>query len=188
MDIQSVKRALLIYGFLFSFRFSIRYGVSIRFRFGFFKYPFYSRIPVLLVLLYIRFKLLLSLGWCGSQDQFISFSIIFKPLVDIGGNLILVEFGRILGLVELSRFFRYRVDISRNLRLIDLSRFPRFQFKVRVAYYRVFLPIIRGSKQKLKVILINNYYQNVSYTTWLRDHKARLANLTLEQPLTSRHK
>jgi hypothetical protein len=36
--------------------------VSIRFRFGFFKYPFYSRIPVLLVLLYAKLKLLLSLG------------------------------------------------------------------------------------------------------------------------------
>ena len=27
---------------------------------------------------------------------------------------------------------------------------------------------------------------NVSYVTWLRDYKARLANLTLEQPLTLR--
>jgi hypothetical protein len=32
-----------------------------------------------------------------------------------------VEFGRILRLVELSGFFRYRIDISRNLRLVDLS-------------------------------------------------------------------
>jgi hypothetical protein len=46
--------------------------------------------------------------------------------VDISGIFILVEFGRILGLVELGRFLRYRVDISRNLRLVDLSRFPRF--------------------------------------------------------------
>jgi hypothetical protein len=46
--------------------------------------------------------------------------------VDISGNLMLVEFGRILGLVELSRFLRCGVDISRNLRLVDLSRFPRF--------------------------------------------------------------
>jgi hypothetical protein len=37
--------------------------------------------------------------------------------VDIGRNLILVEFGGFLG---------RRVDISRNLRLVDLSRFPRF--------------------------------------------------------------
>jgi hypothetical protein len=46
--------------------------------------------------------------------------------VDISGNLILVEFSRILGLVELSRFLRCRVDISRNFRLVDLSRFLRF--------------------------------------------------------------
>ena len=46
-----------------------------------------------------------------------------------------MEFGRILRLVESSRFLRYRVDISgnlrlvdisRNLRLVDLSGFPRF--------------------------------------------------------------
>jgi hypothetical protein len=37
-----------------------------------------------------------------------------------------VEFGRILRLVELSRFLRYRVDISRNFRLVDPSRFLRF--------------------------------------------------------------
>ena len=47
-------------------------------------------------------------------------------MVDISGNLILVEFSRIVRLVESSRFLRYRVDISRNLRLVDLSRFPRF--------------------------------------------------------------
>ena len=28
--------------------------------------------------------------------------------------------------------------------------------------------------------------RNVSHVTWSRDHEARLANLTLEQPLTSR--
>ena len=46
--------------------------------------------------------------------------------MDISGIFILVEFGRILGLVEFSRFLRYRVDINRNLRLVDLSGFPRF--------------------------------------------------------------
>jgi len=46
--------------------------------------------------------------------------------VDIGGNLISVEFSRILRLVESGRFLRRRVDISRNLRLVDLSGFPRF--------------------------------------------------------------
>jgi len=40
--------------------------------------------------------------------------------VDVGENLILVKFGRILRLVELGRLFRYRVNIS---------RFFRFWFK-----------------------------------------------------------
>ena len=48
--------------FGFGFRFSIGYRVGIRFGFGFFKYPFYSRVPVLLVLLCAKLKLLLSLG------------------------------------------------------------------------------------------------------------------------------
>jgi len=49
-------------------RFSVRYKVSVGFRFGFFKYPFYGRILVLLVLLYIKlkFRLLLGLGWYSS--------------------------------------------------------------------------------------------------------------------------
>ena len=46
--------------------------------------------------------------------------------MDVGGNLIFIEFGGILRLVESSGFLRRRVDISRNLRLIDLSGFPRF--------------------------------------------------------------
>jgi hypothetical protein len=46
--------------------------------------------------------------------------------VDISGNLISVEFGGILRLVESGRFLRRGVDTSRNLRLVDLSRFPRF--------------------------------------------------------------
>jgi hypothetical protein len=50
--------------------------------------------------------------------------------VDISGNLILVGFSRILRLVELSRFLRYRVDISRNFRLVDPGRFLRFRFRV----------------------------------------------------------
>ena len=54
--------------------------------------------------------------------------------MDISGNLILVEFGKILRLVESSRFLRYRVDISRsfilvdvgrNLTLVEFSRIPR---------------------------------------------------------------
>jgi len=50
-------------------------------------------------------------------------------LVDVSGNLILVEFGGILGLVELGRLFRYRVDVGRNFRLVDLSGFFRFWFR-----------------------------------------------------------
>jgi hypothetical protein len=46
--------------------------------------------------------------------------------VDISRIFILVEFGRILRLVESSGFLRCRIDIGRNLRLVDLGRFPRF--------------------------------------------------------------
>ena len=85
-------------------------------------------------------------------------SVSLQSLVGIlDSQQILVEFSRILRLVEFSRFLRYRVDISRNLRLVDLSRFPRFQFRVRAVYYKAFLLIMGGSKQKLKVILINSY-------------------------------
>ena len=42
----------------------------------------------------------------------------------------LVEFGRILRLVELGRLFRYRVDVGRNFKLVDSSRFFRFWFRV----------------------------------------------------------
>ena len=47
--------ALIVPSFLLIFRFSIRFW------FRLFKYPFYSRILVLLVLLYAKLKLLLSL-------------------------------------------------------------------------------------------------------------------------------
>ena len=46
--------------------------------------------------------------------------------MDISGNLILVEFGKISRLVEFSEFLRCKVDINRNLRLMDSSEFPRF--------------------------------------------------------------
>ena len=45
--------------------------------------------------------------------------------MDISGNLILVEFGEIPRLVELGRFLRY-VYISRNFRLVGPSGFSRF--------------------------------------------------------------
>ena len=52
-----------------------------------------------------------------------------RSLVDIGGIFILVEFGR-------------------NLRLVDLSRFPRFyfRFRFRAVYYKAFLLITGGGK------------------------------------------
>ena len=49
------------------------------------------------------------------------FSGIFRSLIDVGRNLILVEFGRIPRLIKFSGFLRRGVNISRNL-----SRFPRF--------------------------------------------------------------
>jgi hypothetical protein len=42
----------------------------------------------------------------------------------------LVEFGRILRLVELSRFLRCRVDIGGNFRLVNPSGFLRFRLRV----------------------------------------------------------
>ena len=57
-----------------------------------------------------------------------------------------MEFGRIVRLVESSKFLKYRVDISRNLRLIDLSRFPKFRFKVRAVHYKTFLFATGGGK------------------------------------------
>ena len=57
------------------------------------------------------------------------FSRISKSLVDIGRNLISVEFSRIPKLVGLGRFLRY-INIGRNLRLIDPSRLSRFRFRV----------------------------------------------------------
>ena len=46
--------------------------------------------------------------------------------MDISRYFILVEFSKILRLVESSRILRRGVDISRNLRLVDLGGFPRF--------------------------------------------------------------
>ena len=53
-------------------------------------------------------------------------SRIFLYRVDISRILILVEFSRISGLVEPSGFLRCRVNISGNFRLVDLSGFFRF--------------------------------------------------------------
>ena len=45
--------------------------------------------------------------------------------------------------MKFSGFLRYRVDISRNLKL---SKFPKFQFRVKVVYYKAFLLTTGGSK------------------------------------------
>ena len=66
--------------------------------------------------------------------------------MDIGRNLISVKFSKILRLVKSSKFFRRRVDNSGNLRLIDFGGFPRFQFGVKVVYYRAFLFAMTGIK------------------------------------------
>ena len=68
--------------------------------------------------------------------------------VDIGGSLAFIEFSGLPRLVESSGFLRYRVDIGRNLRLVDLGRFPRFyfRFRFRAVYYKAFLLITGGSK------------------------------------------
>ena len=57
-----------------------------------------------------------------------------------------MDFSGIPRLVESSEFLKYRVDISGNLRLINLSGFPKFQFRIRVVYYKAFLFIMGGSK------------------------------------------
>ena len=57
-----------------------------------------------------------------------------------------MEFSGIVRSVESSGFLRYRVDISRNPRLIDLSKFLKFQLRVRVVYYKIFLLTVKGSK------------------------------------------
>ena len=57
-----------------------------------------------------------------------------------------MEFGGVPRLVKSGGFLKYRVDISRNLRLINLSKFPKFRFRVRVVYYKVFLLTTKGSK------------------------------------------
>jgi len=52
--------------------------------------------------------------------------VIFRSLVDISGNLILIEFSGIFGLVELGGLLRYRVDISGNFRLVNSGGFFGF--------------------------------------------------------------
>jgi len=54
------------------------------------------------------------------------FGVISKFLINISRNFILVEFGKIFRLVELSRFLRCKVDVNGNFRLVDPGRFFRF--------------------------------------------------------------
>ena len=66
--------------------------------------------------------------------------------MDISGNFMSMEFSGIPRLVKSSRFLKRGVDISGNLRLIDFNRFSKFQFEVRMVYYKTFLLVIRGGK------------------------------------------
>ena len=97
---------------MLSFRFNIKYKVSVKFGFRLFKYLFYYRIPVLLILLYSKLKLLFSFRWYSIQNPFLGFSGYFRLLVGVCEYLILIEFGGFLG---------YRADINKNL-----GGFPRF--------------------------------------------------------------
>ena len=57
-----------------------------------------------------------------------------------------MEFGGISRLVKFSKFLRYKVDISKNIKLIDFNRFLKFQFKIKIIYYKTFLLAIKGGK------------------------------------------
>ena len=109
--------------FFFSFRFNVKFNVRYRVsvEFGFFEYPFHSGKPVFLVISCSIFKLLLGLGQCSVQGQFMGFSGIFGSLVDINGNFMLVGFGGILRLVESGGFFVYGVGISGILMSVDFG-------------------------------------------------------------------
>ena len=84
------------------------------------------------------------------------FGGISRSLVDIGRNLILVEFSGIPRLVESGGFLGYAY-VSRNFRLVGPSRFSRFRYSIYTVSYKALLPIAGGGKYKLKVILINSY-------------------------------
>jgi hypothetical protein len=117
---------LVIYSFsgsfLLDFRFSIRYKIGVKFRFRFFKYPFYSKILVLLVFSCGKFKLLFSIGRYSTEDQFLGFSGYFKSLTDINGYF---RF-----LVDICGYFRSLVDVVGYFILVDFSGFLKFQFGV----------------------------------------------------------
>ena len=99
---------------LFRFGFSIRYRVSIRFRFRFFKYSFYSRVLVFLVLLYTKLKLLLSLGWCSSQGRFIGFSRDSRSLVNISRIWQSSQVSRIQWIPQVQGRYQQKFQTSRS--------------------------------------------------------------------------
>ena len=70
----------------------------------------------------------------------------FRSLIDASRYLILIEFSGIIMLVKFNKFLRCKEDISRNLRLIDFSKFFKFQFRVKVVYYKAFLLATGGGK------------------------------------------
>ena len=87
------------------------------------------------------FKFLIDIS--GYSKSLIDISRYFRSLIDASGYFILVKFSGIVRLMESSRFLRCGVDIGGNLKL---SRFLKFQFRVKVVYYKAFLLIIEGSK------------------------------------------
>ena len=94
------------------------------------------------------------MGRCSVWDLLLGFSRYFKSLIDTS------RFFRFL--IDICGYFRFLADVIKYLILVkfskNLNRFLKFWFRIKIVYYRVFLFIIKGSKQKLKVILINNYF------------------------------
>ena len=54
------------------------------------------------------------------------FSRVFKSLIDISKNFILIEFGKFSRLIESGKSLKYKIDTSGNLKLINFSRFSKF--------------------------------------------------------------
>ena len=71
-----------------------------------------------------KLKFLLSLRRRSSYNRFIGLGGNFRFLIGISRNLISVEFGRILRLVESGRFLGH-VDFGRDFRLVGPSRFSK---------------------------------------------------------------
>ena len=77
------------------------------------------------------------MGFSGYFRFLIDVSRYFRSLIDVGGySRSLTDANRYLILVEFSRI----------IRLVDLSKFLKFQFRVRVVFYRAFLLTMGGGK------------------------------------------